>query len=219
MLNTLRKWARYSKLYYFKKRLNVIFNPVWYKYAVGGRWNEMGKLQFDFMLKQGLKPEHYFLDVGCGSLRGGLHFIGYLDPWHYWGVDHNRALLKTGKKLILQNGLGYKKPFLTYLDNFKFDTDCVKVDFALAQSVFTHLRIEQIRTCIKNIKSVLKGKFYATFFEKEDFTQINYDTFAYPFKFFQDICFENRLNIEYIGEWKHPWGQKMMVIFKGGENV
>jgi hypothetical protein len=38
---------------------------------VGGLWEAMGKLQFDFLISRGLKPEHVFLDIACGPLRGG----------------------------------------------------------------------------------------------------------------------------------------------------
>src|SRR4051794_24004227 len=39
---------------------------------VGGRWQELGSLQLDFMVAQGLQPQHRLLDVGCGALRGGV---------------------------------------------------------------------------------------------------------------------------------------------------
>jgi SAM-dependent methyltransferase len=204
-MNVLRQLAR-CKL-----------NPNWYKYAVGGKWDEIGKLQFDFMVSQGLKPEHYLLDIGCGSLRGGLHFIRYLEPGRYWGIDNNQALLGVGKRLVFDNGLAHKRPFLTYLQNFEFGLDCIKVDFAIAQSLFTHLPLKKIWQCIENVKPVLNGEFYATFFEGDNVRQINNDTFAYPFFFFQDICFENGMNVEYIGDWGHPRGQKMMRIYKEKE--
>ncbi|MGD0673589.1 MAG: hypothetical protein ABSB13_16080 [Candidatus Binatus sp.] len=38
---------------------------------VGGKWDALGQLQFEFMLKMGLKPGHVLLDTGCGALRGG----------------------------------------------------------------------------------------------------------------------------------------------------
>jgi len=189
-------------------------NPLWYKYAIGGKWNEIGKLQFDFMVEQGLKPEHYLLDIGCGSLRGGLHFIRYLYDWHYTGIDCNVALLKTGEKLILKNGLGYKNPELSCLNNFEFKN--LYFDYALAWSLFTHLTVEQIRTCIENVKPILSGKFFATFFESDRPEKINYDTFAYPFWQFQRICLENDLRVERINDFIHPRGQKMMVITRGG---
>ena len=63
---------------------------------VGGKWDELGRLQFDFMVARGLQPEHVFLDVACGSLRGGVHFIKYLDAGNYLGIDKERALVRRG---------------------------------------------------------------------------------------------------------------------------
>lgn len=68
----------------------------WYQHAVGGMWKEIGRLQFDFLVAHGLAPSHLLLDMGCGTLRGGLHFIRYLEPGHYWGVDKGRDLLGRG---------------------------------------------------------------------------------------------------------------------------
>ncbi len=50
----------------------------WSGKAVGGMWDKVGVLQFDFLMKQGLQSHYALLDVGCGSLRGGIHFIKYL---------------------------------------------------------------------------------------------------------------------------------------------
>jgi hypothetical protein len=61
---------------------------------VGGKWDEIGKLQSDFMVARGLAPEHVFLDVACGSLRGGVQFIKYLDPGNYVGVEKEHTLVQ-----------------------------------------------------------------------------------------------------------------------------
>src|SRR3979409_2149502 len=55
--------------------------------AVGGRWEEIGELQFQFLRTHGLEPQHRLLDIGCGSLRGGVRFVSYLDPGNYFGID------------------------------------------------------------------------------------------------------------------------------------
>ena len=34
---------------------------------VGGMWDEIGRLQFEFLRARGLKPNHRLLDIGCGS--------------------------------------------------------------------------------------------------------------------------------------------------------
>jgi len=80
-------------------------NPVWYKNFIGGMWEEVGELQFNFLLKTGLKPHHQLLDLGCGSLRGGIHFIKYLQKNNYWGTDIRKDLLLAGNKEIEINKL------------------------------------------------------------------------------------------------------------------
>jgi hypothetical protein len=47
---------------------------------VGGQWDVVGKHQCDYLISRGLMPHHKFLDVGCGSLRGGIYFVDYLNP-------------------------------------------------------------------------------------------------------------------------------------------
>src|SRR3990167_1367555 len=71
--------------------------PAQHRNAVGGWWEIIGRLQFDFLVAQGLQPQHHLLDVGCGSLRGGLHFIRYLAPGHYVGLDRDAELLAAGR--------------------------------------------------------------------------------------------------------------------------
>ena len=52
-------------------------NRVGHREFVGGHWDQIGELQFGFLIRQGLKPGHVFLDIACGSLRGrqALHFV------------------------------------------------------------------------------------------------------------------------------------------------
>lgn len=129
--------------------------PHWHRQAVGGLWEEVGKLQFNFMVSEGLKPRHYFLDVGCGSLRGGVHFVRYLETGHYFGIDINQDLLEAGKGELKKNHLLHKKPILVQMSKFHFASLGQTFDYALAQSVFTHLPLNSILMCIMNIDKCL----------------------------------------------------------------
>jgi hypothetical protein len=40
--------------------------------VVGGMWDDIGKLQFDFLCDHGLRPSCRLIDIGCGCLRGLL---------------------------------------------------------------------------------------------------------------------------------------------------
>ena len=78
---------------------------------IGDLWEEMGQKQLDFLIGEGLRPEHKLLDVGCGALRGGLHFIRYLDVGNYVGIDINQSLLDAGYEIELaQCGLKARMP-------------------------------------------------------------------------------------------------------------
>ena len=59
----------YLKAYTENTNLKAQIDPAM---AIGGLWDQMGQHQFDFLKKKGLKPQHKLLDIGCGSLRGGV---------------------------------------------------------------------------------------------------------------------------------------------------
>lgn len=202
---------------------------------IGGLWEEIGNLQLHFMIAQGLKRDHYLLDVGCGSLRGGVHFIDLLDEGHYYGIDNDPLILKAGREIELgKYHLGKKKPVLALIDDFNFLPLKREFDFALAQSVFTHLNINSIIRCLVNVEKVLKpgGRFYATFFESNlklftlesihHQTVDHHDLYSYfdqdPYHYHRDILYwigdQVGLDTEYIGDWSHPRDQKMMVFSK-----
>src|SRR5208282_4584116 len=70
---------------------------------VGGMWDEIGALQFEFLKEQGLAPGHRLVDIGCGCLRGGVHFVPYLQKGGYCGIDLNASLIEAGRKELLKN--------------------------------------------------------------------------------------------------------------------
>ena len=81
-----------------------------HRQMVGGLWDEMGQLQFDFLVRQGLSPEHRLLDIACGCLRGGVHFVRYLQPGNYYGVDVNAPLLERGRYELASAGIAELQP-------------------------------------------------------------------------------------------------------------
>jgi len=136
--------------------------------AVGGLWDEIGRLQYELLLGHGLRPRHRLLDVGCGCLRGGVHFVRHLEDGHYYGIDSDSDLLDKGREIELPRaGLGTRRVHLACRDDFDASDFEVGFDFALAQSLFTHLPGESIALCLARVGAVLAdgGRFFATFFE------------------------------------------------------
>ena len=50
-------------------------------------WEMKREFQIRFLRQAGLSPEHYLLDIGCGTLRGGIPLIDYLETGHYFGLE------------------------------------------------------------------------------------------------------------------------------------
>ena len=202
--------------------------------AVGGMWDQMGQFQFDFLAGEGLAPDHFMLDVGCGSLRGGVYFVKHLQAGHYFGIDASARLLDAGRRELERAGIADKRAALVADRNFGLAKLGQSFDFALAQSVFSHLPFNPIARCITEIERVLKpgGRFYATFFAnpgprlRTDAINVaanvplevypDRDPFYYDPDLFAWLCAGSELDFEYRGDWGHPRGQHMMVFTKRG---
>ena len=194
---------------------------------MGGRWEELGALQFQFLLERGLRPHHRLLDVGCGSLRGGVHFIRYLEPGNYVGIDKQHELLEAGRTIELARaGLDGSEPRLHTTGEFDLDWlgPETRFDFALAQSVVTHLRPGLVRLCFERVVARLAagGVFYASFFEAED-DQValgpahgwRHDELQhprYPLSVLRSLAEEAGAQLEYLGPWGHPRDSRMVAL-------
>jgi cyclopropane fatty-acyl-phospholipid synthase-like methyltransferase len=191
-------------------------------------WNEIGKLQFDFLRTHGLLRQHKLLDIGCGALRGGIHFINYLDPGNYYGLDLNSSLIEAGRHELALAGLAFKNPHLAVSESFELQQFGEKFDYLLAVSVFTHLYANHILRCLAAAREVLApdGKFFATFFAAPHSihvapivhqpggvkTEYDCDPFHYSPDEIRAMAKLADLSVEFIGEWNHPRGQQMLAF-------
>jgi SAM-dependent methyltransferase len=195
---------------------------------VGRAWEHTGQLQHDFLLAQGMAPTSKLLDVGCGALRAGIVIAKYLEPGGYYGIDVNESLIRAAvvHELPLA-GLQDRVPVenLRVTDRFECDFG-VAFDFAIAQSVFTHLPLNHIRLCLYQLSRVMApgGRFFATFFEAPASTpydrtvqQVVRSTWPErdPYHYRRDDlrwAAETVADwkVRYIGDWGHRRGQRMM---------
>ncbi len=195
---------------------------------VGGMWEQVGRLQLDYLISRGLKPEHRLLDVGCGSLRGGLHFIDYLATGNYYGIDVNPSLIKAAEVELTEAGLTAKAPKLIVNGEFAFDRLGDSFDMAVAVSVFTHLPRDQIVRCLKSAASVLgpNAAMYATYFEAPGdawvdeilhqpggiVTHHDMNPYHYSRKEVSRMAELGGLSASFDDTWRHPRAQQMAVF-------
>ena len=203
-----------------------------HRQVIGGLWDELGKLQLEFMVARGLEPAHRMLDIGCGSLRGGVHFVRYLDAGNYFGLDSNQSLLDAGYDIELrQAGLQDRLPRrnLSCNADFVLPMEDGFLDFAIAQSVFTHLTFNSIRRCLETVAPKFRagGVLYATFFElpagvpsTAEYPQGNggvvtcghQDPYHYRTGDLVQAAAGGAWRAEYVGDWGHPRAQMMMAF-------
>lgn len=191
---------------------------VGHRKYVGGLWEQMGKLQFEFMLAQGLKPDHYFLDIACGSLRAGVHLIPYLEPEHYMGLDKEQGLIDAGLAHELPPQVRQaKRPRFVVTDSFEFERFNQAADYALAQSLFTHLPPAYVTMCFTRLRQVIApdGVFYATYFQTQQqqahhAQPDDHARFEYTRSEMEAFGTDNGWQTHYIGNWNHPRKQVMV---------
>jgi hypothetical protein len=186
-----------------------------YKNYVGGLWEQIGSLQYRFLVAEGLRPGHVLLDVGCGPLRGGRFFIPYLDRGNYLGIDKEAALIQAGVKDQLTPAvLAEKRPEFLISSDFDFQKLSKKPDFAIAQSLFTHLAEADILLCLKHLKAAVRHcRFFATFFEgasgENSGESHSLNAFFYSREEMASFAERTGWKFRYIGDWKHPRRQMM----------
>lgn len=200
---------------YYADRMNRIVtrNPDW-----GLNLNR--RFQLEYLKARGLVPQSTLLDYGCGALAAGIHFIGYLDPDKYVGLDISREVLREGERRLDRIGLTSRQPNLRLLDG-----DLVAVlgerqfDFIWAQSVLTHMPPEDILILLRDIRQHMHGRsqLFTTFAHtKGKPRQKQFKDWYYNREFFIQAAATYGFDVEFMSDWNHPddpAGNDMMARF------
>ena len=126
-------------------------------------WAVQRQVQFEFLTSQGLLPEHRLIDIGCGTLCGGIPLIDYLETGHYTGVEARAAVLKEARKELAEAGLEHKHPRLIQAaDPAQIDVDA-PFDVAWAFMVLIHMTDEIADKYLRFVSQRMteSGEFYA----------------------------------------------------------
>jgi len=190
------------------------------KYLVGSNSASLRNAEREYMKNVGLQPQHKFLDLGCGCLRGTIDLVNYLDDGNFYGLDVSETLINFAGEYIKQEGFENKKQNLKVNSDFDFEKyfPKIKYDFVLAASVLTHIYSEDTEKCLKNIAKVLNdgGSFYATIFvlpeEKNNIHEGNIHISYYKLSWLKKTAESVGLKFEDIG--KTIIGQHMVRFYK-----
>jgi len=128
--------------YYYDKIVlddHGIREGVYKRYFGGGaqEWDRRGLFQLHLLQARGLRPDSRLFDIGCGPLRAGVHFIRFLEPGNYCGIDSNISFIKAARYIVAHsNDLEVRSPILDVNRNFlPPKTVTAPFDFGIAFSV------------------------------------------------------------------------------------
>jgi SAM-dependent methyltransferase len=181
------------------------------------KYDLISATQFNLLTFLDLREDHYFLDIGCGSLRAGKLFIPFLLPGRYHGIEPEQWLIDEG----IRNELGkdiieVKKPVFMNDDNFTLSAFGKKFDYILAHSIFSHASEQQITRCLLEARNVMRptSLFIATFAKGND--DYSGDEWVYPgFVKYTEAhmrtLFEEQGLSSTILNWPHPEFQVWIV--------
>lgn len=166
---------------------------------------------FNLLTCAGLRQHQRVLDIGCGSLRIGRLLIPYLNPENYVGVEPNEWLVKDGiLNEVGEDLVRIKRPVFSFSASLSEFKEPLEIDFAIAQSIFSHCSKELIREWLGQMAHHLKenGALFATFLI-DDKDYAGEEGWVYPgcVRFtpetMKKIAQEAGFGFQIIN-WKHP---------------
>ena len=218
--------ARYIQVYQERMDRQIKLGPRDSRWRPGTtRWERIGEMQFRFLVQHGLRPEHTLLDIGCGTLRGGIRFIRYLHAGNYTGIDISPEAIKVAKQLVKEEGLDELRPRLLLTPDSQFKEFAGETsDFLFAYSVFCHLPPEEMEEIFQHIGKIM-GEGSVFFFTFKPADRLKRDkckemrfNFRYPFSYLQELAGKHGLDIELLeppSAHNYPEKKRMAKVTKG----
>ncbi len=129
--------------------------------AVGCDFEANGIVERELLIQCGLRPEHYLIDVGCGSGRLAAPLAAWLTG-RYLGIDIVPELVEYAAKQVGRPDWRFEPAA-----GFTIPAGDGEVDMVCFFSVLTHLLHEQSYLYLADAKRVLKpgGRIVFTFIE------------------------------------------------------
>ncbi|KMT13472.1 hypothetical protein BVRB_4g082510 [Beta vulgaris subsp. vulgaris] len=119
-----------------------------------------GRDVFEFLAESArLSPDARVLEIGCGTLRVGLHFIRYLKPEHFHCLERDELSLMAAFRYELPSqGLLHKRPLIVKGEDMDFSRfgSGVVFDLIYASAVFLHMPDKLVWVGLEQLANKLK---------------------------------------------------------------
>jgi SAM-dependent methyltransferase len=171
----------------------------------------IGAMTFNLLTTLGLRQHHTLADIGCGSLRAGRLFIPYLNAGKYVGIEPNQWLVEEGiRREVGGDMIRIKQPRFYYASSpAVLEGTGLTIDFAVAQSIFSHCGLDLIRAWLDGLSPFLAptGALAATFlFADQDFSGTGWvypDCVSFTLDTVKNAAAAAGLRCEVL-DWWHP---------------
>lgn len=106
----------------------------------------------------GLKPEHFCVEYGCGSLWAAEPVLGYLQPGKYYGLDLTDQFYEFGRQRI-GDLLAEKQARLAVITPESLrEVAALRPDFIFSRKVLAHVKDDALPRYLTNIASLMNEK-------------------------------------------------------------
>lgn len=181
------------------------------------RWLALGAMQFDYLSKHGLRPEHRLLEIGCGNLRAGWRFIDYLQAGNYYGLDISLDILVAAQRTVVEYDLQAKLPHMALVNDLRFAfLPSDHFDVVHAHSVFSHSPLDVIDECLAHVGRVLApAGFFDFTFDRTEGTEhhVLREDFYYRTETLVALAEKHGLTARFMPDWEDlPHGQSKIRV-------
>ncbi|MBI4881703.1 MAG: class I SAM-dependent methyltransferase [Planctomycetes bacterium] len=166
-------------------------------------WRMKRDFQIAFLKKAGLEPRHHLLDLGCGTLRGGIPLIDYLETGHYFGIEARKDVLDEGRRELQEAGLAAKKPCLLAGKDMSSVDLAQDFDHIWAFSVLIHMKDRILRDTLRFAAAHLRpgGLFHGNvnIGDRPDRSWQGFPCVSRPLAFYQEAAADCGLAVADLG--------------------
>ena len=160
--------------------------------------------QIDFLRSAGLQPQNLLLDFGCGTLRGGIPLIEYLNVGNYYGIEARAKALEEGMIELSESGLSDRAPHLIHASQFADLNIGIRFDFIWAFSVLIHFSDDVLSDALPFIARHLAphGTVYANVnigVQNQDNSWLEFPHVYRPVEFYEGVCRRAGLSMKIVG--------------------
>jgi SAM-dependent methyltransferase len=152
---------------------------------------EAAESKFQRWLKtMALKKTQRLIEYGCGSLRLGAHFIRYLEPGRFFGMDVVSGFYETGLEALGPAMVAEKKPRLGVIDEATLaDGVAFAADFVCSNTVCVHVHPDEIQQYFRNLvrltaKPGARLVFNAVLLDRPH--RFEFNSWAWPREFYEE---------------------------------